>query len=86
MDMSLDNYYVNKIKSGEPRALRALSIVERRMSPFSKNLRDRIKNELMFPLDDFSEIISSRLVRHFRKLGASPQQIKEMRERSFPHF
>ena len=41
----------------------------------------RVMDELMFPLDDFSEIISSRFKRHLRRLGVPPQQMKKLTHR-----
>ena len=83
--IELNNYYVNMFESGNPHSLRIIREMEAAMSPSERRHIDRIRNELMIPLNDFSEIIASRLVRHLRKSGVPSKRIREMREkRLFP--
>ena len=59
--------------------------IEAARSPSERRCLDRVRNELMFPLNDFSEIIAGRLVRHVRNSGAPSKRIREMTEkRLFP--
>ena len=39
---------------------------------------NRVKNELMLPLDDLSKIISAGLIRHLRKLGVPNWEIRKL--------
>ena len=64
-----NNYYVEyheeRVKRRDLSSFLVLSMMEGDMTPFERERRDRIKKH-MFPLNDFSEIISSRLVEHLR--------------------
>ena len=48
------------------------------ITPYQQHLVDRVKSELMFPLDDFSEIITNSLIRHLLELGVCNWQIKKL--------
>ena len=52
--------------------------MERDFTSFKQHVINRIKNELMFSLDDFSEIIASRFKKHLRRLRVSPQRMKKL--------
>ena len=83
--IELNNHYVNMIESGNPHSLRILREMEAARSPSERRFIDRIRNELMLPLDDFLEIIASRLFRRLCNSGASSERIRKMREkRLFP--
>ena len=81
--IELNNYYVEYHEERQKRrdlsAFIVRSKIEADMTLFHRERRDRIK-ELMFPLNDFSEIISSRLVKQLRKLGTPTHEIWDMRD------
>ena len=82
--IELNNYYVEyhekRVKRRDLASFIVLSKMEADMTPFERKRRERIK-KLMFPLNDFSEIISSRLVKHIHKLGTPTHEIRDMRDR-----
>ena len=53
--IELNNYYVNIIESGDPHSLRILCEMEAARSPSERRHIDRVRNELMFSLNNFSE-------------------------------